>query len=161
MHRITPFLWFNKQAEEAVNFYTSIFPNSKILDIVRYDEVGAKAAGMPEGTVMTISFILDGQEFIALNGGPEFKFTEAISFVINCQTQEEVDNFWNKLSEGGEKGVCVWLKDKYGVSWQVVPIVLNELLQDKDKEKAKKVMEAVLKMDKIDINILKQAYGQQ
>jgi predicted 3-demethylubiquinone-9 3-methyltransferase (glyoxalase superfamily) len=157
MQKITPFLWFDGKAEEAMNFYTSIFENSKIGKVTRYGEAGPG----PKGTVMTATFRLDGQEFIALNGGPRFKFTEAISFVINCKTQEEVDHFWEKLSEGGEKSRCGWLKDKYGLSWQVVPTVLVEMLQDKDAEKSKRVMTAMLKMDKIDIEALKQASKQR
>jgi len=157
MQKITPFLWFDNQAEEAVKFYTSIFKNSKIVSIMRYGEAGPG----PKGTVMTATFQLDGQEFVALNGGPHFKFTEAISFVINCKRQEEVDHFWEKLSEGGEESRCGWLKDKYGVSWQVVPTVLVEMLRDKDAEKSKRVMEALLKMGKIDIKTLKQAYEQR
>ena len=156
MQKITPFLWFDNQAEEAVKFYTSIFKNSKIVSIMRYGEAGPG----PKGTVMTATFQLDGQEFVALNGGPHFKFTEAISFVINCKTQEEVDHFWEKLSEGGEESRCGWLKDKYGVSWQVVPTVLVEMLRDKDAEKSKRVMPAMLKMGKLDITKLKQAYDQ-
>ena len=154
MQKITPFLWFNDNAEEAMNFYISIFKNSKVLNVARYGEAGPG----PNGTVMTATFQLDGQEFVALNGGPHFKFTEAISFVVYCETQEEVDKFWEKLSEGGEKSRCRWLKDKYGLSWQIVPTVLAELYQDKDAEKTKRVMEAMLKMDKLDIKTLKQAY---
>ena len=161
MQKITPFLWFDNQAEEAVNFYTSIFKNSKIKSVTRYGEAGAEASGRPKGTVMTVTFELEGQEFIALNGGPHFKFTEAISFVVNCETQGEVDELWEKLSEGGEKGQCGWLKDKYGVSWQIVPTVLGEMLQDKDPKKSEKVMKALLQMGKIDIKTLKQAYEQQ
>jgi len=161
MQKITPFLWFDNQAEEAVNFYTSIFKNSKIKSVARYGEAGAEASGRPKGTVMTIAFQLDGQEFAALNGGPHFTFSPAISFVVNCETQDEVDKLWEKLSEGGEKGQCGWLKDKYGVSWQIVPTVLGEMLQDKDPKKSEKVMEALLQMDKIDIKTLKQAYEQQ
>jgi predicted 3-demethylubiquinone-9 3-methyltransferase (glyoxalase superfamily) len=154
MQKITPFLWFNDNAEEAMNFYTSIFKNSKVLNIARYGEAGPGA----NGRVMTATFQLDGQEFVALNGGPHFKFTEAISLVVNCETQEEVDGFWEKLSEGGEKSRCGWLKDKYGLSWQIVPTILVELYQDKDAEKTKRVMEAMLQMDKLDIKTLKQAY---
>jgi len=161
MQKITPFLWFDNQAEEAVNFYTSIFKHSKIDTVTRYGEAGAEVSGRPKGTVMTVSFELEGQEFIALNGGPQFTFSPAISFVVNCETQQEVDELWEKLSEGGEKQRCGWLKDKYGVSWQIVPIVLVEMLQDKDAEKSKRVMEALLQMDKIDIETLKQAYEQQ
>lgn len=155
--KITPFLWFDGKAEEAAKFYTSIFKDSQIRGITRYGEGGPG----PEGTAMTVTFRVDGQEFIALNGGPEFRFTEAISFLVNCETQEEVDELWNKLSEGGEEGQCGWLKDKYGLSWQIVPTVLGEMLQDKDPEKAKRVMEAMLQMNKIDIRTLKQAYQQQ
>lgn len=157
MQKITPFLWFDDKAEEAVNFYVSIFGNSKIGGISRYGEAGPG----PKGSVMVVEFQLDGQEFIALNGGPHFKFTEAISFVVNCTTQEEVDGFWEKLSEGGEKSRCGWLKDKYGMSWQIVPTILAELMQSKDPGKSKRVMEAMLKMDKIDIQTLKQAHDGQ
>ena len=161
MQKITPFLWFDDKAEEAVKFYVSAFKNSKIGGITRYDEEGSKAAGRPKGTVMTVEFQLEGQEFTALNGGPHFKFTEAISFVVNCETQEEIDEFWAKLSAGGEESQCGWLKDKYGLSWQVVPTVLVEMLQDKDTGKSKRVMEAMLQMRKIDIKTLKQAYERQ
>jgi len=154
MSKITPFLWYDNSAEEAMNFYTSIFKNSKILCVSRYSEGGP---GVP-GTVMTATFELDGQEFIALNGGPHFKFTEAVSFSVNCETQEEVDEMWEKLSEGGEKGRCGWLKDKYGLSWQVNPTVLGEMLKDPDPQKAKRVMNAMLQMDKFDIGKLKEAY---
>lgn len=158
MQKITPFLWFDDKAEEAANFYASLFKNSKIGDTARYDEAGAKAAGRPKDSVMVIEFELEGQKFVALNGGPHFKFTEAVSFVVNCETQEEVDNFWDKLSEGGEESQCGWLKDKYGLSWQVVPTVLTEMLKDKDSEKSQRVMKAMLQMKKIDIPTLKQAY---
>ena len=158
MQKIAPFLWFDNHAEDAVKFYVSIFRNSKIGSITRYDEEAAKAAGRPKGSVMTVAFDLDGQDFTALNGGPLFKFTEAISLVVNCQTQEEVDHFWEKLSAGGEEVQCGWLKDRFGVSWQVVPTVLVEMLQDKDPEKSKRVMAAMLKMKKIDIEPLKKAY---
>ncbi len=151
MQKITPFLWFNDQAEEAMNFYVSIFKNSKIVSVTPGSN----------GTVMTAKFQLDGQEFMALNGGPQFKFTEAISFMVNCETQQEVDELWEKLSEGGEEGRCGWLKDKYGLSWQIIPTVLGELLGDKDAEKAKRVMGAMLQMNKIDIKTLRQAYEQQ
>jgi predicted 3-demethylubiquinone-9 3-methyltransferase (glyoxalase superfamily) len=156
--KITPFLWFDGQAEEAVKFYTSIFENSKIGSATRYDEEGSRAAGRPKGSVMTVPFQLEGQDFVALNGGPVFKFTEAISFVVNCETQKEVDHFWEKLSAGGEEVQCGWLKDKFGLSWQVVPTILTELLQDKDPQKAKRVMAAMLKMKKIDIAELRRAY---
>jgi len=161
MQKITPFLWFEDKAEEAVNFYVSIFKNSKVANITRYGEEVAAVAGRPKGTVMTVAFDLEGQEFTALNGGPQFKFTEAISCVVNCKKQEEVDELWEKLSAGGEKGQCGWLKDKYGVSWQIVPTVLPEMLQDKDPEKSKKVMHAMLQMTKLDIKRLKQAYEQR
>ena len=154
MQKITPFLWFDNQAEEAMNFYISVFDNSKIVNVTRYGEAGPG----PAGAVMTAAFEIAGQEFIALNGGPHFKFTEAVSFSVNCETQEEVDEFWERLSEGGEKGRCGWLKDKYGLSWQINPTALGEMLQDEDAEKAKRVMEAMLQMDKIDIEALKQAY---
>ncbi len=157
MQKITPFLWFDDQAEEAANFYVSIFKNSKIVNIARYGEAGPG----PAGTVMTVAFELNGQEFTALNGGPEFKFTEAISFFVNCESQQEVDELWEKLSERGEEGPCGWLKDKYGLSWQIVPTVLGELLNDPNPAKAQRVMKAMLQMQKIDIAGLKQAYGQQ
>jgi predicted 3-demethylubiquinone-9 3-methyltransferase (glyoxalase superfamily) len=163
MQKITPFLWFDHQAEEAANFYTSIFRNSKVGAVTRYDEAGAKASGMPKGTAMTVSFQLEGQGFTALNGGPHFKFTEAISFVVNCESQEEVDHFWNRLSEGGDEKAqqCGWLKDKYGLSWQIVPTALNKLLSDPDPAKSQRVMKAVLQMKKIDINALKRASEQR
>ena len=157
MPKITPFLWFDDRAEEAVNFYVSIFKNSKIGSITRYGDEAAEVSGRPKGTVMTVTFQLEGQEFMALNGGPHFKFTEAISLLVNCKTQEEVDELWEKLSEGGEKGQCGWLKDKYGLSWQIVPTVLGEMLQDKDARKSERVMNALLKMNKIEIKALKQA----
>jgi predicted 3-demethylubiquinone-9 3-methyltransferase (glyoxalase superfamily) len=158
MQKITPFLWFDDQAEEAVNFYVSIFRNSRIKGTARYDDEGAKAAGRPKGSVMTVQFELNGQEFVALNGGPIFKFTEAISFVVNCETQEELDHFWQKLSAGGQQVQCGWLKDKFGVSWQVVPTILGEMLQDKDPDKSQRVMAAMLKMKKINIEALRKAY---
>ena len=160
MQKITPCFWFDNQAEEAVNFYISIFRNSKIVRVARYGEAGAKASGRPKGTVLTVIFQLEGQEFMALNGGPQFKFTEAISFIVNCKTQKEIDEFWKKLSEGGEEGPCGWLKDKYGMSCQIVPTVLGEMLQDKDTRKSEKVMKAMLQMKKLDIKGLKQAYEQ-
>src|SRR5712691_11156820 len=155
MQKITPFLWFDGKAEEAMNFYISIFKNSKIVSVSRYGEGGPG----PKGTVMTGTFQLEGQQFMALNGGPHFTFSPAISFFVNCETQQEVDELWEKLSEGGEKQRCGWLKDKYGLSWQVIPSALGEMLQDKDAEKAKRVMKAMLQMDKIDIEGLKQAYN--
>jgi predicted 3-demethylubiquinone-9 3-methyltransferase (glyoxalase superfamily) len=154
MQKISPFLWFDTQAEDAANFYCSIFKNSKILKIARYPE----GSPGPAGSVMVVNFQVEGQDFMALNAGPLFKFTEAISFVINCQTQEEVDYFWNKLTaNGGQESQCGWLKDKYGLSWQVTPTVLGELLADKDPKKAQRVMRAMLQMKKIDIAALKRA----
>jgi predicted 3-demethylubiquinone-9 3-methyltransferase (glyoxalase superfamily) len=158
MQRITPFLWFDDQAEEAVNAYVSIFKNSRIKGMARYDDEGAKAAGRPKGSVMTVQFELDGQEFIALNGGPIFKFTEAVSFMVNCETQAELDHFWQKLSAGGQEVQCGWLKDRFGLSWQVVPTILGEMLQDKDPAKAQRVMAAMLQMKKIEIAGLRNAY---
>ncbi len=155
--RITPFLWFNDNAEGAVKLYTSIFKNSRIRRIARYGPEGEKVSGRPAGSVMTIQFQLEGQDFVALNGGPQFKFNEAISFVVKCRTQAEVDRFWRKLSAGGKEVKCGWPKDKYGVAWQIVPTVLGELLSDKDAEKARRVMQAMLKMVKLDIKKLKQA----
>ena len=157
MQKITPFLWFDGKAEEAMRFYVSIFKNSKVGAITRYGDAGPG----PKGTVMVVTFQLDGQEFIALNGGPQFTFSPAISLVVNCETQGEVDAFWEKLSEGGEKLQCGWLKDKYGLSWQIVPTVLGEMMQDKDEEKSQRVMKTMLQMNKIDIARLKQAYAQQ
>lgn len=156
MQKITPFLWFDGKAEEAMNFYVSIFKNSKIVSVTRYGDAGPG----PKGTVMTATFQLDGHEFIALNGGPEFTFSPAISFFVNCESQHEVDELWEKLSAGGEKQRCGWLKDKYGLSWQIIPSVLGKMLQDKDAEKSKRVMKAMLQMDKIDIKRLQQAYDQ-
>ena len=157
MKKITPFLWFDGKAEEAMNYYVSIFKNSKILGVTRYGEEGPG----PKGTVMTAAFELNGHEFTALNGGPQFTFSPAISFVVHCETQQEVDELWEKLSEGGEEQNCGWLKDKYGLSWQVIPTMLIEWLQDKDAEKSRRVMKAMLQMDKIDIKTLKQAYEQK
>jgi predicted 3-demethylubiquinone-9 3-methyltransferase (glyoxalase superfamily) len=154
MQKITPFLWFDGKAEEAMNFHVSIFKNSRIVSVTRYGEEGPG----PKGTVMSATFQLEGQEFYALNGGPQFTFSAAISFFVNCKTQQEVDRLWEKLSEGGEKQRCGWLKDKYGLSWQIIPTVLGEMLQDKDAEKSRRVMKAMLQMDKIDIKTLKQAY---
>lgn len=156
MQKITPCLWFDTAVEEAARFYTSVFPNSRIVHIARYGPAGPR----PAGTVMTVSFELDGQTFVALNGGPEFTFTEAISFQVSCQTQDEVDSFWSRLSEGGEEGPCGWLKDKFGVSWQIVPTVLPELLDDPDPEKSDRVMQAMLGMRKIEIDALEQAAAQ-
>ena len=157
MQKISPFLWFNDNAEKAVKFYISVFKKGKITDITRYTE-GAPA---PAGTVMTVEFQLFGQEFIALNGGPVFKFTEAISFVVHCKTQREVDHYWRKLSAGGETSQCGWLKDKFGLSWQIVPTVLIDLLSSKNRAKATRVMQAMLQMTKIDIKRLKQAAAQR
>jgi predicted 3-demethylubiquinone-9 3-methyltransferase (glyoxalase superfamily) len=154
MQKITPCLWFNDNAEEAVRFYTSIFKRSKIGSISRYGDAGPG----PKGTVMSASFQLEGQDFMALDGGPMFTFSPAISFFVNCETQAEVDELWNKLSEGGEKQPCGWLKDKFGVSWQIIPSVLVPMLGDKDPEKSKRVMNAMLQMGKLDIDKLKQAY---
>jgi predicted 3-demethylubiquinone-9 3-methyltransferase (glyoxalase superfamily) len=156
MQKISTFLWFDNQAEEAANFYVSIFKNSKVLGMTHYGDAGPR----PKGSVLVVSFQLEGQNFLALNGGPHFKFTEAISLVVNCETQQEVDEMWKKLSAGGEESRCGWLKDKYGLSWQVVPTVLNEMLQDKDPAKANRVMQAIMQMDKLDIKLLKQAYDQ-
>ena len=156
MQKITPFLWFDDKAEEAMHFYVSIFSNSKVLDVTRYGEAGPG----PKGTVMTASFVLDGQEFVALNGGPHYTFSPAISFVINCETQDEVDRLWERLSEGGKTLQCGWLQDKYGLSWQVVPTALIELLNDADPVKANRVMQAMLQMEKIDIEGLRRAYEQ-
>jgi predicted 3-demethylubiquinone-9 3-methyltransferase (glyoxalase superfamily) len=156
MQKITPFLWFDNQAEEAMNFYVSIFKNSKITSVSRYPE----GAPGPAGQVMTATFQLEGQEFIALNGGPDHQFTDAISFYVDCKNQEEVDELWSKLTEGGEEGPCGWLKDKFGLSWQIIPSVLGELLTDPDPVKAQSVMQAMLQMKKIDIKALQQAYAQ-
>ena len=153
MQKITPFLWFDNNAEEAVQFYTSIFKDSKILGTSRYGDAGPG----PKGTVMTMKFELNGQEFIALNGGPHFKFTEAISFVVNCETQKEIDEYWAKLTAGGKEVQCGWLKDKYGLSWQIVPTILGQLMQNKDPEKVKCVTQAFMKMVKMDIEALKRA----
>ena len=157
MQKITPFLWFDGKAEEAMNLYVSLFKNSKVVSVSRYGDAGPG----PKGTVMIAKFQLDGQEFLALNGGPQFTFSPAVSFLVNCETQEEVDKLWEKLSEGGEKQPCGWLRDKYGLSWQIVPTVLGELLQDKDAKKSQRVMQAMMQMTKIEIAGLKQAYEQQ
>ena len=161
--KITPCLWFDDQAEEAVEFYTSIFRNSRIVKTTRYGEAGYDVHGKPAGTVMAVAFELDGQAFTALNGGPIFKFNEAISFQVNCETQEEVDYFWAKLTEGGDEKAqqCGWLKDKYGVSWQIVPAVLLEMIDDPNSEKSQRAMKAMLQMKKIDIDTLKRAYDGQ
>ena len=156
MKKITPFLWFDGKAEEAMNFYVSVFKNSRVVSVSRYGEGGPR----PKGSVMSATFQLDGQDFLALNGGPEFQFTPAISFFVNCETQREVDELWEKLSAGGKPERCGWLKDKYGLSWQIIPSVLGQMLGDKDRQKSKRVMQAMLQMDKIDIAKLKAAYDQ-
>jgi predicted 3-demethylubiquinone-9 3-methyltransferase (glyoxalase superfamily) len=161
MQKITPFLWFDDQAEEAVKFYTSIFKTSKVGRILRYGEEAAKVSqtGRPVGSVLTIEFEIEGQKFTALNGGPQFKFNESVSFVVNCETQEEVDYFWEKLTrDGGQESACGWLKDKFGLSWQVVPRALIDMLQDKDPKKPERVMKAMLQMQKLDIKTLEEAY---
>jgi len=165
MKGITPFLWFDEQAEEAAKHYVSIFSSlgsddSQITDVTRYGEAGAQASGRPEGSVMTVAFRLNGQDFVALNGGPEFLFTEAISLMVDCETQGEVDQLWERLSEGGEQGPCGWLKDRYGLSWQIVPTALGLMLGDEDPKRAGRVMAAMLQMKKIDIETLQQAYDQ-
>jgi predicted 3-demethylubiquinone-9 3-methyltransferase (glyoxalase superfamily) len=157
MQKITPCLWFDDQAEEAVRFYTAIFKNSKVRKVARCGEGGPR----PKGSVLTVLFQLDGQEFLALNGGPNFKFTEALSLIVNCKTQKEVDRMWEKLSEGGEKGQCGWLKDKYGLSWQIVPTVLAKLVTDPDPARAARVLQAMMGMQKLDIKGLKKAYRRQ
>jgi predicted 3-demethylubiquinone-9 3-methyltransferase (glyoxalase superfamily) len=156
LSKITPCLWFDTEGEEAATFYTSIFKNSRVLQVSRYGSAGPR----PEGMVMVVNFELDGQEFIALNGGPEFTFDEAISFQVNCESQDEVDEFWTKLSDGGEEGPCGWLKDKFGVSWQIVPIVLDELIRDPDPQKAQRAMKAMLGMKKLDVAELQRAAHQ-
>jgi len=158
MQKIVPHLWFNDTAEEAVKFYTSLFKKSKVLNVTRYGQAGAKVSGRAKGTVMTITFELEGQQFIALNGGPYFTFSPAISFLVNCEKQKEVDDLWERLSEGGAREQCGWIKDKYGVSWQIVPSVLGEMLQDKDPERIERVMKALLQMNRIDIAALREAY---
>ncbi|MBP5993610.1 MAG: VOC family protein [Candidatus Moranbacteria bacterium] len=159
MQKITPCLWFDTKAEEATAFYVSIFKQSKIMQVTRYDQASAEVSGRPEGSVLTVEFEIEGQPFTALNGGPLFKFTEAVSFVVNCETQVEVDHYWEKLSEGGDERAqqCGWLKDKYGVSWQIVPTILATLLADTDKAKAGRVMAAMLSMKKLDIEQLQNA----
>lgn len=158
MQRITPFLWFDDKAEEAAHFYTSIFKNGKVGKITHYSEESSKASGRPAGSVMTVAFQLDGQEFVALNGGPHFRFNEAVSLVVNCETQAEIDEYWEKLASGGQEGQCGWLKDKYGLSWQVVPTALGKRLSDSDPDKSARVMGAVLQMRKLDIQTLQDAY---
>jgi len=163
MQKISPCLWFDDQGEEAAKFYTSIFKDSKIGDVTRYGKEGYEIHGREEGTVMTVEFEIEGQKFLALNGGPIFKFNEAISFQVYCETQEEVDYYWEKLSEGGDEKAqqCGWLKDKYGVSWQIVPTILIKMLKDKDSEKSQRVMKALLQMRKLDIRTLTQAYEEK
>ena len=156
---ITPYLWFDTQAEEAANFYISIFDNSRILRILRYSQAGYEIHGKPAGSVLTVEFELNGQRFTALNGGPQFKFTEAISLEVTCEGQQEIDYYWDKLVEGGEEGPCGWLKDKFGLSWQITPAILSEMLSDEDKEKTHRVMEAFLQMKKLDIATIKKAYA--
>jgi predicted 3-demethylubiquinone-9 3-methyltransferase (glyoxalase superfamily) len=160
MQKITPFLWFDDQAEDAVKFYNSIFKDSTIGRILRYTEEAAETTGLPVGSVLTIEFEIEGQKFVALNGGPQFKFNESVSFVVNCETQEEVDYFWTKLTaNGGEESACGWLKDKFGLSWQITPTVLIDMLHDANLEKSGRVMQAMLQMQKIDIEKLKAAYA--
>src|SRR3990170_2911498 len=163
MQKITSNLWFNKEAEEAVKYYTSIFKNSKIGRIARYGKEGYEIHGMPEGTVMTVEFQLEGQTFLALNGGPHFKFNEAISFIVNCENQEEIDYYWDKLTKGGDEKaqMCGWLKDKYGLSWQVVPTIVSDMMVDENRERAQRVMNEILRMKKIDIKTLQEAYEGQ
>lgn len=158
MQKITPCLWFVDQAEEAAEFYVSIFKNSKLGTITRYGEAGAEVSGRPKGSVMTATFEIDGQEFVALNGGPHFKFSEAISLMVNCETQKEIDEMWQKLSQGGEEGPCGWLKDKYGLSWQIVSPTWNDMLRDKDVKKSERVMQAILQMTKPDMNTIQEAF---
>ena len=158
MQKITPCLWFDDKAEEAATFYVSVFKNSKLLHITRYGEAGSKVSGRPKGSVMTVTFEIEGQEFVALNGGPIFKCTEAISFMVKCESQAEIDEMWSKLSEGGEEGPCGWLKDKYGLSWQIVVPAWDEMLRDKDSEKSERAMAAILSMTKPDLQRVQQAY---
>lgn len=162
MHSITPCLWFDHQAEEAARFYVSIFKNSKMGHITHYGEAGAKAAGRPKGSVMTVTFELNGQEYVALNGGPVFKFTEAVSFMVTCRTQKEIDDLWERLTrDGGEPGPCGWLKDRYGLSWQIVSPEWEAMLRDKDPQKSERVMEAILQMTKPDLETLRKAFAGQ
>ncbi|HEY5996142.1 MAG TPA: VOC family protein, partial [Candidatus Deferrimicrobiaceae bacterium] len=161
MQKITPFLWFDDKAEEAARFYVSIFRNSKIVKVTRYSAAGARASGRPEGSVMTVEFKLEGQPFVALNGGPEFTFTPAVSFVASCRTQGEIDALWEKLSRGGEEMPCGWLRDRYGVTWQVVPNVIGELMGDPDPARSERVTEALVQMKKIDVDALMKAYGKK
>jgi predicted 3-demethylubiquinone-9 3-methyltransferase (glyoxalase superfamily) len=158
MKDIMPCLWFDSRAEEAANFYVSVFKNSKILEIARYGASGAAVSGIPEGSVMTVTFRINGRDFMALNGGPHFTFSEAVSFVVPCETQEEVDEYWNRLSDGGEEGQCGWLKDRFGLSWQIVPAALGEMLLDEDPARVERVMKSMLGMKKIDNEELRRAY---
>jgi predicted 3-demethylubiquinone-9 3-methyltransferase (glyoxalase superfamily) len=158
MQKITPCLWFDDKAEEAARFYVSIFKNAKLGNIARYGEAGAQASGRPKGSVMTVTFEIDGQEFVALNGGPLFKFTEAVSFMVKCESQQEIDEMWSTLSEGGEEGPCGWLKDKYGLSWQIVVPEWDEMLRDKDAQKSERVMAAILQMSKPNMEQIQHAY---
>ncbi len=159
--QVVPCLWFDSKAEEAAKFYVSVIRNSKLGKITRYGEAAAKASGQPAGSVMTVTFTINGQEFMALNGGPQFTFSPAVSFVLPCDTQKEIDRLWDKLSEGGDKGQCGWLKDKFGVSWQIVPTALGEMLGDNNPRKAQSVMQAMLQMNKIEIAALRRAYEQE
>lgn len=159
IRKLTPCLWFDTQAEEAAKFYVSIFKHSKMGPITRYGEAGAKVSGMPKGSVMTVTFTIEGQEFVTLNGGPLFKFTEAVSFMVKCSTQKEIDKMWSRLSRGGEPGPCGWLKDKFGLSWQIVSPEWDTMLRDKDAKKSERVMEAILQMSKPDLATIKRAYA--
>lgn len=158
MHKITPCLWFDDKAEEAAKLYVSIFKNSKLGQVTRYGDSGAQISGKPKGSVMTVTFEIEGQEFVALNGGPLFKFTEAVSFMVKCESQQDIDEMWSKLSEGGEEGPCGWLKDKYGLSWQIVVPEWDQMLRDKDSEKSERAMTAILHMSKPDMQRVQQAY---
>jgi len=159
MQKITACLWFDKNAEEAAKFYVSTFKNAKITAVTRYGDAGAKASGMPKGTAMTVSFSIFGQKFLGLNGGPVFKFSPAVSFIVNCETQKEIDRFWQKLSEGGQPSQCGWLTDKFGLSWQIVPSALGKMITSKDPKKGERVMAALMQMTKIDLKTLKQAFA--
>jgi len=158
MHKITPCLWFDDKAEDAAKFYVSIFKNSKLGQVIRYGDSGSQVSGRPKGSVMTVTFEIEGQEFVALNGGPLFKFTEAVSFMVKCESQQDIDEMWSKLSEGGKEGPCGWLKDKYGLSWQIVVPEWDQMLRDKDSEKSERVMTAILQMSKPDMQRVQQAY---
>jgi len=158
VQRIAPCLWFDDQAEEAAQFYVSLFPHSRLGPITRYGEAGARVSGRPRGSVMTVAFVLEGQEFLALNGGPLFTFTEAVSFMVKCETQQEIDDLWDKLSAGGEPGPCGWLKDRYGLSWQIVSPAWDDMLRDPDAPRGERVMEAILNMTKPDLQAIQRAY---